>query len=269
MEFVEYGHKDGQIVVYFHGAPGGMEECSIFDRHARENSLRIVCFDRFSIDHALDRKSYYQEMADQIKYIASEETVDIIGFSVGAHVALEVGLLLNDKVRYAHLVSAAAPLNAGEFLDNMAGGAIFRLATKRPFVFSLLTQCQGLMARLAPRLLVAMLFTSSAGEDKKLIGQYAFKGYITPILSNCFHNHAIGYMRDITYYTSWVGEFGIQSFKVILWHGTKDNWSPISMASHLYSVIPGAERFEIMEGLSHYSCLYESVPRICAQLKKS
>ncbi len=269
MEFVEYGDKDGQIVIYFHGVPGGMKECSIFDGHAKENNLKIICFDRFSVDHTLNRKSYYQKMADHIKHIAGEETVDIIGFSVGAHVALEVGLLLNREVRDTHLVSAAAPLNAGEFLENMAGGAIFRLATKKPLAFTLLTQCQGFIARLVPRVLVSMLFSSSVAEDKKLIKQHAFRDYITPILKHCFQDRAKGYLRDINYYTSWLGELNEHTFKVTLWHGEKDNWSPASMASYLYSAIPGAVHLELMEGLSHYSCLYESAPKICAQLKRS
>jgi hypothetical protein len=31
IEFVEYGNKDGKVVIYFHGAPGTIEECVLFD----------------------------------------------------------------------------------------------------------------------------------------------------------------------------------------------------------------------------------------------
>lgn len=133
MEFVEYGEKEGQLVVYFHGVPGAIEECALFDSCAKDHNLRIISFDRFSIDNSLDRKSYYQAIADKIKLKAGIEPVDIIGFSIGAHVALEVGALLNDKVRHTHLISAAAPLNAGEFIGSMAGGAVFKLAMKSHF----------------------------------------------------------------------------------------------------------------------------------------
>lgn len=269
MEFVEYGNKEGQLVVYFHGAPGGLEECAVFDSYAKNYNLRIICFDRFAIDNSLDRESYYQQLASQIKIKASDEPVDIIGFSIGAHVALEVGARLNDQVRHTHLVSAAAPINAGDFIDNMAGGLVFKLAMEKPLIFSLLTQYQKIMSMLAPRMLVSMLFARSAGKDKELSKRDNFKAYITPVLKHCFQKRAKGYIRDINYYVSWTGKLSGYTASVHLWHGTKDNWSPFAMASYLCSAIPGATQVEAMEGLSHYSCLYEAAPRICAQLEKS
>ena len=35
---VEYGTKTGALVVYFHGAPGAIKECAVFDKHAQENN---------------------------------------------------------------------------------------------------------------------------------------------------------------------------------------------------------------------------------------
>jgi len=51
-----------------------------------------------------------------------------------------------------------------------------------------------------------------------------------------------------------------------IWHGAKDNWSPVSMAEYLASAIPGCTSTEIFSGLSHYSCLYHAAPAICRQL---
>lgn len=73
-------------------------------------------------------------------------------------------------------------------------------------------------------------------------------------------------MRDIEFYTTWRGELSGYTSHVQLWHGTKDNWSPFSMASYLCNEIPGAVPIEEMEGLSHYSCLIQAVPKICEQL---
>jgi pimeloyl-ACP methyl ester carboxylesterase len=167
VEFVEYGKKEGRLVVYFHGVPGAMEECALFDNCAKEHNLRILSFDRFSIDNSLDRENYYRTIGDQIRLKAGIESVDIIGFSIGAHVALEVSALINDKVRYTHLISAAAPLNAGDFIGSMAGGSIFKLAMKAPLIFLLLTHYQKILALLVPRILVNILFASSAGKDKE------------------------------------------------------------------------------------------------------
>jgi len=213
----EYGNKDGQLVVYFHGAPGAMEECAVFDMYAKDHNLHIVCFDRFALDSSLSRKDYFHHLATQI--------------------------------------------------DNMAGGLVFKLAMQKPSIFSMLTQFQSMIARLAPSMLVNMLFATAAGKDKELIQQNDFKTHITGVLKQCFKHRAKGYIRDITYYVEW-HEAKEYSASIQLWHGTEDNWSPPSMADSLAHIIPSHVSIEKMEGLSHYSCLYEAAPKICAQLTK-
>ena len=267
LAFNEFGDTNGQLVVYFHGAPGSMQECSLFDSHAKDHNLRIICFDRFDIDHSVNHEHYYQQLASQIKNQAGVEPIDIIGFSIGAHIALEVGAILNDQVRYTHLVSPAAPLDAGDFIDSMAGAPVFKLAMQRPFIFSLLTHCQKFIAILAPQILVKMLFATAAGEDKQLSHQQEFKRYITPVIKRCFQDGINGYIRDINSYVTWSGHYADYSSNVQIWHGTKDNWSPLSMSSYLCQAIPYTTAVKSMEGLSHYSCLQEAAPQICKQLQ--
>ena len=207
LAFIEFGNKDGQLAVYFHGVPGSIQECSLFDSHAKDHNLRIICFDRFAVDHSVNHEHYYQQLATQIKNQAGVEPIDIIGFSIGAHIALEVGAILNDQVRYTHLVSPAAPLDAGDFIDSMAGAPVFKLAMQRPFIFSLLTHCQKFIAILAPQILVKMLFATAAGEDKQLSHQQEFKRYITPVIKRCFQDGINGYIRDINSYVTWSGHY--------------------------------------------------------------
>ncbi len=95
LEFSEYGSNKGKLVVYFHGAPGSPEECSLFDKYAKEYNLNIICFNRFSIDPYLTGADYYQHLAEGIKEKADGEAVDLVGFSIGCHVALEVSYLLH------------------------------------------------------------------------------------------------------------------------------------------------------------------------------
>jgi hypothetical protein len=40
------------------------------------------------------------------------------------------------------------------------------------------------------------------------------------------------------------------------------------MADSLANIITSHVSIEKMEGLSHYSCLYEAAPKICTQLSK-
>ena len=269
LDFAEYGNKDGQPVIYFHGVPGAIEECALFDAYGKAHNLSIVCFDRFAIDNRLNHDDYYQVLADQITNKIGSKPVDFIGFSIGAHVALEVSARLKDQVGQIHLVSAAAPLGGGDFIDKVAGGLVFKLAMKKPFIFYLLTQYQKIIAMLAPQFLVKLLFASAAGKDKALSKTDDFKSYITLILKHCFLKRTSGYIRDVDFYVAWQGKLSVHNNSVQLWHGTEDNWSTFSMAEYLNKEIPGSSGVNAMQGLSHYSCLYQAAPKICAQLAKA
>ncbi len=154
LKFVEYGNPKGKPVIYFHGVPGAPEECSIFDSHAKENSLNIICYDRFSIDSSLQNQDYYRFLADTILKKTNGEQIDLIGFSIGCHAAIETSLHLKPNVRNLHLISAAAPLDGGNFLNVMAGKMIFSIAINKPIIFTLLSYWQALIAKIAPNVLL-------------------------------------------------------------------------------------------------------------------
>ncbi|MEP4485235.1 MAG: alpha/beta hydrolase [Halioglobus sp.] len=268
MKSIDLGRKAGRLVVYFHGAPGAVQEGLVFDGLAKKYDLRIVCFDRFSVDKTLGKEGYYQLLADHIETLASGKQVVLIGFSIGSYVALEVAGILGDRVSQVHLISAVAPITGGDFLDSMAGSLVFKLARDKPSAFFLLTQCQRVLAVLAPSVLLKMLFSSAAGADKELIAQKSFQSHIAQILRECFQEGATGYMRDINFYVTWHRIPQLRARSVSIWHGSADNWSPVAMTEYLSSTLSCATHVEVMNGLSHYSCLQEAAPLICASLGK-
>ena len=269
MNFTEYGNTDGRLVAYFHGVPGSTEECSIFEQPAKEHNLQIVCFDRFSLAASLTEHQYFQEIANHLATRSAGRELDIIGFSIGTHVAIEVSKLLGSRVQSLHLISAVAPIQAGDFIAEMAGASVFKLAMQKPDLFSLLAKGQGFLATFAPGLLASMLFASAVGEDRRLKRQDDFSTYIRLLLKRCFHRGSAGYVRDILQYVNWqypASEPHRNHGSVHLWHGELDNWSPIAMAHYLADAMPGRVRLQTMEGLSHYSCLIDAAPKICRQL---
>ncbi|MFT5692121.1 MAG: pimeloyl-ACP methyl ester carboxylesterase [Oceanicoccus sp.] len=267
MQYSSFGSKDGRLVVYFHGAPGSVSECAVFDLPAKTHGLRVICFDRFTLDCGNDEKRYYERIALEVsELLGKNETLDIIGFSIGAFVALEVSARLGDRVKNIHLVSAAAPLGSGDYVEKMAGAFVFKLADRHSFIFYLLTQYQKLMAFLAPKVLFKLLFSSARGGDLDLSRDEKFQEFIIPILKNCFRNESSGYMRDVKSYVKWDNDLNWCLAKTTNWHGTSDNWSPFAMASQLQSAIQGAVGLEPLEGMSHYSCLIQAAPKIMAQL---
>ncbi|QPK64456.1 alpha/beta hydrolase [Methylomonas sp. LL1] len=268
IEFSQFGAGDGQPVIYFHGTPGSPDECEIFDVYGKQHQLTIICYDRSTIAPRLQGAAYYQCIAEEIAKKVGDKPVDFIGFSIGAFVALQVCRAMNGKVRSLHLVSAAAPLDAGNFIDAAAGKAVFRLAQNHPSAFLRLARVQGWLASIFPGLLLRMLFSSAAGEDKALAVDKTFRIAMTRTLKTCFKRDSLGYTRDvIAYVQPWKATLADISVDTHIWHGAEDNWSPVAMADYLASALPGCSNITVLDGLSHYSCLYRTAPMICISIK--
>jgi len=267
LNFVEYGIPEGKLLIYFHGAPGSPKEAVVFDQYAKECGLKIICFDRFSAEASLQQQDYYQYLAKTIIDEAEGKPIDLVGFSIGCQAAIETSKYIKNQVQSLHLISAAAPLDGGDFLNNMAGKMVFSLAKKYPMAFKYLSYWQTLLAKVAPNILYKMLFSSAAGQDQSLSKTDEFKHYITPVLTHCFSKNVQGYIREVCLYvTPWKTEIINCTIKTHIWHGTHDNWSPVSMGHYLKKNMPLATQLELFPKLSHYSCLYAAAPKICALL---
>lgn len=269
LKYSRFGADDGRMVIYFHGVPGAPEECRIFDPHGKDHGLTFICFDRFCVDPSISGESYYRLLAKEISDKANGKQVDIVGFSIGAFIALQTCRYLPNGVKNLHLVSAAAPLEAGDFLDAMAGKQVFQLAKASPALFVMLCYWQRLLALFFPGALFRLLFASAVGGDKALAADRGFQASITQVLKSCFIDRVRGYTRDIdAYVRPWKTTLPELSVHVHLWHGENDNWAPKPMADYLKSAIPGRSHIEILAGLSHYSCLHEAATKICRQLSQ-
>ncbi len=88
VKFSQFGADNGRLVVYFHGVPGAPEECAVFEPYAKAQGLTFICLDRFAVDAAVKGEAYYQLLAESILKMAAGEKIDVIGFSIGAFIAL-------------------------------------------------------------------------------------------------------------------------------------------------------------------------------------
>ncbi|MFZ1388621.1 MAG: alpha/beta hydrolase [Thiolinea sp.] len=264
LSFRQFGAENRRLIIYFHGAPGSPQECEVFDLYGKQQGLTLLCFDRFTLDPALDEQAYYQALAAAILQKSDSKPVDVIGFSIGAFVALQVCRYLpQEAVRKLHLVSAAAPLEAGHFIETMVGKPVFQLAKNFPTLFIGLSYWQKLLAKFSPPTLYRLLFASAAGQDKVLAANPEFQALMTQVLRECFGGNVKGYTRDIrAYVQAWATMLGEITCDTYIWHGAEDNWSPKEMADYLAKTIPGCVRCEIMENTLHYSTLYAVFSRL-------
>jgi len=246
--------------------PGSTSEASVFDQCAKENGLSVVCLDRFSVPETLDEAAYFQSLAHEIRHITQGRTLTVVGFSVGAFVALQTCRYLQADVTDLHLISAAAPLEGGDFLPLMAGKTVFRLARDIPWLFKWLSHVQSLLGKCCPHVLYRMLFGNVSGGDKALCSTPEFQTFASALLVECFGGGLRGYLRDIQAYVSpWSAAIADTNPAVHLWHGDQDNWAPLAMSEFLREQLPAGAALHVIKGASHYSALFAAAPAICRQ----
>lgn len=263
----QYGNDQGRWLIYFHGAPGDPSECELFEPHAKRHGVKVVCFQRFAIDSALNGPAYFQRLAEAIVAKTGGEPVDWAGFSIGAFVALQVAALMSGQVRSMHLISAAGPLTDRRRLQACAGKQVFRLARAYPVLFRQLCIGQGIAARLWPTAVMKGLFAEAGGRDRQLIAQPKFRTTMSHALQASIGHYPKAYARDILLYVQpWQDLLAVSHVPTTLWHGEQDTWAPIAMADDLRRQLPGFVGLHRFADLAHYTCLHTAAESVCRQV---
>lgn len=241
-------------VIYFHGMPGSAAELALFGPQLGLATAHFHVPDRGC--GVADEADPFGAIAEQLRQRFPGESLDLIGFSLGSCAALRVAGHLGGQVRRIDLVSAAAPLCCGNWLDAMAGGPLFRLAGRSAWAFGMAARAQQWAARLMPGRLVAALLASAQGADRVLARNPDFVAGMRRVVRDCLIDDLSAYRREIMLYVmDWTQELVRVTSPVHLWHGDADNWSPPGMATALASRLPDCREVRMLSGLSHYSAL--------------
>lgn len=235
--------SSGAPLVYFHGLPGGPDELSLVSDLAPAFLAPNV------------REERLPELGTQ--------PVTLIGFSLGAFRALRFAAEHPGRVGHLHLIAPSAPLELGDFLTDMAGGPVFRMARDHPWLFKLTTRVQALVARIAPDFFARQVFATSQGKDAPLAADAAFRKRWARIAAKCLSGGGRAYRAEITAYVQpWADLLDKVTVPVTIWYGTADTWVPPAMAESLANRLPHVACVrQIMDG-SHYSTLAAALPHI-------
>lgn len=241
--------------VYFHGIPGSAGELRLFGDDVVGQHGDVHMAERHG---AADGTEYFRQLAQAIRSRFPATALRLIGFSLGASAALRTAPYLGPQVVGIDLISAAAPLELGDYLGGMAGAPVFRLARSKPSLFAGVVRLQSLAARLAPGRLYDALFASAQGDDLSLSKDPAFKAAMLPILQQSLGPHRATYAGEIALYVQdWHAELDRVTQPVTLYHGRADNWSPVVMAQDLARRLSNVDALHLFDGHSHYSTLRE------------
>lgn len=248
----------GTAVVYLHGFPGGPGELALFGAPPPW-AARALVPDRAADRTDLSAAAYFDDLAGRADRHAGGGALHLVGFSLGARVALELAARLGARVARVDLVSPAGPLDGSDHLNHMAGKAVFGMAMSRPRLFGVQTAIQGLIARNRPGILYRALFGAGgeAGMDAP-----GFPGRVTDLLRACFVQGNAGYTREVLAYVApWSGLPARVTAPVTLWQGSADGWTPPRMAERLMTLLPDAQ-IRRAEGKGHYGTLHDALARL-------
>ncbi len=244
-------------VAYLHGVPGGPNELALF------GGAPFAGCDLYVPDRTGAASKDLDALAAAIGAHFAGQAFDLVGFSLGGFVALEVAARLGAQVARIDLVAVAAPLESESDLATMAGAAVFRAARDAPWRLAVMVRGQALLGRIAPDMLHRVLFASARGNDASLAAQPHFRSVMRGLLASALRDGAPGYRRDLAAYVApWSDCLAQVIAPVTLWHGTDDNWAPIAMAETLAAQMPKVVAFHRLDGLSHYSTLAHALAQI-------
>jgi len=265
-----YGCPDGQPLFYFHGVPGAAVEAAMLHQAAFAHGIKLLVVER-DLPGELSSAAYLQQLAQQISDRAEGQPIRLLGFSIGACLALRVAALLGERVAAVYLLSAAAPLEIPSNSVGMgAGRYTFLWAQHYPRLFRVFAWYQALLAKVSPRLLLNLLFAGAGGKDPELLRQADTQAWLADIQRACFKHGTSGYMHDVKLYVEpWATELENVTTAVSLWHGDADNWAPIAMSIYLQEHLRTASAVTRGAEQAHYSCLLENAEAVMAAVQLS
>lgn len=244
------------VTLYFHGLPGSAAELAAFGPEIVLAARGVEVIARGNALAIGPAAAYFERLAAQILHQYPGQPLVLIGFSLGAAAALRVAPHLGDRVERIDLVSPAAPLGLGDFLDGMAGAPVFRAALAGRVPFAMLTFMQAQVARLAPARMAAMLMATARGADRELAADPLFTVQLAASLRSSLLAQRSAYRQEIALYVAdWSADLAKVTQPVTIWQGSEDNWTPSAMAQALAARLPMRPAVKVLPGLSHFSCL--------------
>lgn len=228
---------------YFcHGVPGGPSDASLLGLQSvvAPNMLARAPLAQFDVDTA----------------DAPDRSVHLIGFSMGAMVALRLAASRPAKVGKVTLIAPAAPLALGDFLPHMAGKPLFQMAKRFPSLLRFITGLQGLGVKISPEFVLDRLFAKADPHERRLVAEPEVRGVLRAGLRNSLVTHPTAYVQALCAYVGhWEGALKMVTCPVEIWHGEADTWAPISMAEALVQNLPNGAHLHPIAGAGHYGAL--------------
>jgi pimeloyl-ACP methyl ester carboxylesterase len=235
--------------------------------------VRLISYDRPGYGKS-DRKvaRLVADAADDVRDIADYLGIDrfgVLGRSGGGPHALACAALLPDRVtRACALVSLAPPDAAGlNWFDGMTDSNVaeYKSAATDPDRLAANLIATAAKIRADPASHITTLGPEMPEADRRVVADAGIRAKLVRNFAEAVRDSADGWIDDALAFTSpWDFDVSTIRVPVLLWHGEKDVFSPVSHTRWLAERIPGALR-TIFPGKAHFGAL-EVVPDVLSWL---
>lgn len=244
-----------QTIFYLHGLPGSEAELDFALPDWRKKHIKPL--NRLTI-----RATHNEALDAMASQIANYEHAHLIGFSLGAMSALKLAARLPETVVKLDLIAPAAPLELGDFLEQMAGKPIFEAAMKGGGTLGRIASAQRTLARISKGSVIKAMFRGAAKADLGLLSEHDMQAMLRDGLQKSLIDKPEAYKSELrAFVRSWADTLPRVQCPVTVWHGTEDTWAPFGLSEALCKALPEAT-LKPLEDLSHYSALKAAMPEI-------
>jgi pimeloyl-ACP methyl ester carboxylesterase len=267
------GNPAGHAVFSLHGTPGSREGPHPKGGQLYGMGVQLISYDRPGYGKS-DRKlaRLVADAADDVRDIADYLEIDrfaVLGRSGGGPHALACAALLPERVtRACALVSLAPPDAAGlDWFDGMTDSNVaeYKSAATDPDQLAANLIATAAKIRADPASHITTLGPEMPEADRQVVADPGIRAKLVRNFAEAVRDSADGWIDDALAFTSpWDFDVSTIRVPVLLWHGEKDVFSPVSHTRWLAERIPGAIR-TIFPGKAHFGAL-EVVPDVLSWL---
>jgi pimeloyl-ACP methyl ester carboxylesterase len=258
-----YGDPDGEPVFLLHGTPG-----SRLGPHPRSAVLhrlgvRLISFDRPGYggsDRMAGRR--VADVATDVRTIADAyglRKFAVVGRSGGGPHALACAALLPERTTRAAVLVSLAPRSADglDWFDGMARSNVteFTAALNGYDGIAAHTKTVADAIRANPASLITRLQAELPDPDKRVVADRGIRSMLIQTYAEAMRVSDYGWIDDaLAFCSPWGFDPAAVTVPVLLWHGAKDMFSPVSHARWLADRIPSATVI-VQAGAAHFGAL--------------
>lgn len=265
LAYTELGDPGGEVVLYFHGAPGGRLELAGLDAAFAEREVRLVTADRPGYGGSTPQTGRTTaSWTDDVTELADHLGVArfaVIGLSSGGPYTVAAAALLGDRVVGAAVAAGNTDMTWPGAGDGYLEPELEIMALDdedRAVAF-----CEEQYGADGSRFFDAV--TDLGPTDDAFLADETNAAALLTAMGEAFRQGVIGYAHDITVQgRPWTFDPATITAPVIVVHGDDDRLVPLAHSRHTAELIPGSE-LRIVVGRGHLS-LTEELPSIAAEL---